>query len=483
MKFLRLLLLTLILINADKAFTREIYYSPYEKFEFRGGDFSVVGKSGGRLYVYRGSNEGFYLDAYDEKMERLATIVLDFFPRKIYETRFIPYNDKIVVLYQAIESGKVVQYAALLDNMGMLKKGPINIDAVKSGFWGPNRDYFSSAVSDDKTKIAIYAANKKNSSMDVHVVWMDDDLNKLNSSELQFEADNYMEYGDGMIANNGDFYMSVYTPTGSKNYTDQIWLLAAAPGAKSFNRHKLPLNEKYAAGTYMKLDNLNNRIYVGGFYSDKKNGNLEGVLYAYFDIAKQAYENRKNIAFDPMLRTATGERNKKKAMNNYQVRNLIVKNDGGFVMVAEDYYITTRNTFNPGLGYYSWYYPAMSSTIREYHYGDIVALSYDATGTKDWHTFVRKDQYSQEDGGIFSSYALVNTGGMIGFLFNDFNSSRSRIQLASLAADGSSNMVSLASNKSDDPDWLPRSGKQIASREVVVPCLRKRQICFVKVVL
>jgi hypothetical protein len=34
----------------------------------------------------------------------------------------------------------------------------------------------------------------------------------------------------------------------------------------------------------------------------------------------------------------------------------------------------------------------------------------------------------------------------------------------------------------DNPDWLPKAGKQVAARVLIVPCLHKRQICYAKVV-
>jgi hypothetical protein len=182
------------------------------------------------------------------------------------------------------------------------------------------------------------------------------------------------------------------------------------------------------------------------------------------------------------MRNATGGSSKKRAFNDHQVRQLIVKNDGGFLLISEDYFVTTRNSYSPGFGYYSFYYPTMGATVREYHYNDIMVLSYNPSGQMEWDTFIRKDQYSQEDGGMFSSYALINTGGAIGFLFNDFNTSRSRVQLATMDASGRTDIHSLAPGDGQDADWLPRSAKQIAAREIIVPCLRKRQICFAKIV-
>lgn len=90
-------LLVLLLMSAG-VFAQEVLYTEYEKFDFRSGEFSVVGKVGNKLYVYRGSSEGYYLDAYDDNMHRLATVILDFLPRRCYGTKFITYKDRMVVL-------------------------------------------------------------------------------------------------------------------------------------------------------------------------------------------------------------------------------------------------------------------------------------------------------------------------------------------------------------------------------------------------
>jgi hypothetical protein len=244
------------------------------------------------------------------------------------------------------------------------------------------------------------------------------------------------------------------------------------------------LNGLFSATPFLKVDNAAGRVYISGFYSTKKNGHFDGILYGYYDEATATIQSRRTIAFDDRLREATGDRNRKRAFNAFDVRQLIVKNDGGFVMVSEENFITTRHGYTPGWGYYSFYYsPYLSPSVREYHYDDILALSYDADGNREWHAFVRKSQYSQEDGGIFSSYALVNTGSSLGFLFNDFNRARSNIQLATMDDRGGVSTQAFASEAPGTPDWLPRSAKQISAHELVVPCLRRRQLCFARIVL
>jgi len=459
-----------------------ILYSKYDKFDFRTGEFSVVGKVDGRIYVYRGSAEGYYLDAYDGNMQRLATVILDFIPRRAFGTKFITYPGKILAFYQVTESGNVKQYAAVLDETGRLLKRPVLIDEVKASFLGGRSGLYNYAVSSDKQQIVVYGAGTRGAELKAKVIWLDTALQKQSVTQADFTADNDLAFGSGIVDDKGHFFLPAYTPYGSRDYADRIWLLTLTTGSKIFKEAEVPLGELFASGTYMELAKTNDKIYVGGFFSDRKNGNFEGVLYTYYDIADNTFKDFKSIRFTDKMRTATGERSKKRAFNEFQVRQLIVRNDGGFVMLTEDFYVSTRNSYNQGFGYYSWYYPSMSASVREYNYGDILAMSFNGNGEPEWAKFIRKEQYSQEDGGLFSSYALINTGGSLGFLFNDFNMNTSKVQLATLDANGNVTMDLLTTFKREDPDWLPKSGKQVSAREFVVPCLKRNQICFAKVV-
>lgn len=460
---------------------QEVLYSQYDKFDYRNGSYSVVGMCGGNLYTYIRNEDGSRLDAYNDSMVKIASVILDFFPQRIYQVRFITYPDKIMVLYQALESNKVVQYAALLDENGLLKNKPIELGNIRTGIFGATKTYFSSAYSDNKKAILIYSATEKGNEINFDGKWLDDNGTITKKSKATFKTDNPPEHGEVNIANDGTVFMAAYTPTGSQNYADQYWLLRLAPGATRFEAKELELGERFATSGYTKIDNLSNRVYFGGFYSDKKNGHFDGIIYAAYDIATNEYSTKRFMPFDNEMVKAAGARQKNYSFDNYVARQLIVKNDGGFVFISEVNYVTTRSSFAPGFGYYSFYTPYMNSSVREYHYNDIMALAYDKNGVQEWNSFVHKQQYSQEDEGVFSSYALLNTGGTLAFLYNDFDPRHSRIQLATISADGKSETHSLAAEGNDNPDWLPRSCKQVAGRILVVPCFHKKQICFARV--
>lgn len=471
-----------IIISAVAVHAQDVIYSPYKKFDFRGGDFSIVGKSGDRIYTYRGSAEGYYLDAYNDSMQLMATVVLDFFPRRIYEAKFITYTDHIILLYQGVEGNKLTQYAALLDATGRLKKGPVALDNVKTGIFGPNRTYFAYGISDDKKNIIVYSTKTKGNELEFDGKWIDDQLTISKRSHATYKTQNDIESGEAIVANNGDLYFSVYTPTGNKSYSDQLWMLTLKNNDNKFTASEFPLKDIYATSLFLKIDNVNNRMYAGGFYAEKKNGSYSGVLYGYYDLSTDSLVVRKQLPFDEKLLSQSGKNNKKRAFDNFRVRQIIIKNDGGFVMLSEYYYYDVRTSYAPGMGYYSFYYtPYSTQEIREYHYNDIMALSYDGDGNRQWNSFIYKEQFSQEDGGLFSSYLLLNTGGMLGFLFNDFNDRNSQAALATIDGEGKVAIHSFANGGKNAPDWMPRSGKQVSAHEIVVPCLRKREICFAKI--
>lgn len=483
MNYIRPALLLLMAICIGKAaIAQEVTYSQYDKFDFRNGDYAVVGMIGDRLYNYRNTSDGAMLDAYDDSMNKIATVLLDFFPQKIYQTRFIAYTDKIIILYQSLEGNKVVQYAALLDEKGRLKNKPIELGEAKTGILGATKTYFSSAVSENKKSILIYKANDKGHEIEFEGKWLDDNLTITKRSHTSYQTDNAVEHGEVNISNEGTIYMAAYTPVGSQNYADQYWIMTMAPGGNKFDAKELPLDNRFAASGYMKIDNINQRVYFGGFYASKKNGGYDGIIYSCYDITAGSFSVNKFIPFDEDLIKSTSAKHKNHAFDNYEVRQLIVKNDGGFVLVSEIHYLTSRSNYVPGFGYYSYYNSYNNTIVHEYHYNDIMALSYNKDGQRDWAAYIPKEQYSQEDNGVFSSYALLNTGGTLAFLFNDFNINHSRIQLATVEAGGKTDIHAFATEGNDEPDWLPKAGKQVASRILIVPCFHKKQICFAKVV-
>lgn len=467
-----------LLPSSSKA--QELFYSNPEKYSFQNGDFVVVGWSGDLIYTYRASKEGYFLSAYNDSMRLIAQVNLDFFPQKIYDVRFINYPDKIVVLYQAVQSNDVVQYAALLNDKGLLQGRPITLGSAKTGWFAGKKEYFSYAVSEDKSKIMILGWGKKDNSFTT--ILIDEGLNILNRSNQKMIKENQQNFRQALLSNSGELYLTTYSEVGNKGYSEEVNVFYLSPDSKKLQQKTIPLDGIYMSGLYSKLNFNNNEMVSIAFYSNQKSGNLEGVVYAIFDPVAQSFTKVNKVPFDNKLKSAADGKNKKKVFNNFEVRKIILKNDGGFLLVSENAYITSRSNNTSGYGFYSSYYysPFGNTTIREYVFSDILVMDFDQNGDRLWFNFIRKNQYSQEDNGLFSSFAFLNSGVDIGFLFNDFSSRNSSLVLSILNKNGQVDYTKLQSGELRAGDWVPRYAKQTDVKEWIVPILKGNSLSFVR---
>ena len=192
----------------------------------------------------------------------------------------------------------------------------------------------------------------------------------------------------------------------------------------------------------------------------------------------------------------------KMAFNDYFIKNIITRKDGGFIIGSEAYYTTSRfNNWNrwdymygsPYMSsynnnyYYSPYYrnnfwnSRMSSnqSVR-YHADNIAVLSFDSNGKQEWNNVMGKEQYDDESDDLLS-YQLMNTGGQIHFLFNQQERRNNLLSDYSITPDGAMTRNPTLKNLDKGYEFMPQHGKQVSSRQMIVPCLYRNYICFAKI--
>src|SRR5690606_2727233 len=94
---------------------QKLFVSNAQKLNLQSNSIEVLGKVGERMYTYRASKDGYYLDAFNDSMKLKATITLDFLPEKLVDIGFVPAEDGIKVVYQQSYNSQLVVYVAQLD--------------------------------------------------------------------------------------------------------------------------------------------------------------------------------------------------------------------------------------------------------------------------------------------------------------------------------------------------------------------------------
>lgn len=482
-KIFRFFLLSLLCTASfSGALAQQVQYSAYSDFSIKDGNIAVVGKTGGRIYTFRGDANGYFLDAWNDSMQLVATVILDFLPSKIYDTQFSIAGDSITLLYQYLQGRDLFMYGALLDGQGRLLHRPLKLDQKRTGFLGVGTEYYNFLVSDDKRSLSVFSVTDDTRELETKAVIFRNDLSNLRRISSTVKRAGNLLAVRPVLTNKGDLVIPVRQATGRRDAYDKLFLLRFAENSKAPSVIPVPLTDAFVEEPFIRTAPGDGHVYVAAFYATRKNGNPDGLLYAGFD--GQTFDSIRQIQvpFDDRLRAMTGERSLRHAFANQHLRQLIIRNDGGFVAISEENYVNTRSSYSPGWGYYSVYGPFMGGPqVREYFYNDILALSVDSSGAMQWPSFIRKEQYSQEDGGLFSSFAFVNTGASLGFLYNNFNQQRSSITLVQVADDGLQQSRNFDIEGELAPDWVPRMAKQVSAREVIVPCLMRKKICFARV--
>lgn len=170
---------------------------------------------------------------------------------------------------------------------------------------------------------------------------------------------------------------------------------------------------------HVKVDNVHKRYFLTSFYYAKKRGDIEGFYFYVWDKTTKQSVLQNSIALgEELRREAKGDNaNVKTAFNDYFIRNVIVKRDGGFLINTESYYTISRgsswNRWNYLYGmpmstydYYSLYSPYYSSwywrdrfnnrqNVR-FNADNITILSFDKTGKLEWNSVIHKEQFDDE---------------------------------------------------------------------------------------
>ena len=135
------------------------------------------------------------------------------------------------------------------------------------------------------------------------------------------------------------------------------------------------------------------------------------------------------------------------------------------------------------LNYYRYWdpYNRYGSVNTTRHYAEnIVILSFDNTSNLQWSNVIRKTQFD-DNTDVFLSYQIFYSGSEVRFLFNQLERREQLLNSVSVNAAGQMKRDPTLKSLDRNYEFMPRYGKQVGTKQVVLPCMYKNYICFAKV--
>jgi hypothetical protein len=386
------------------------------------------------------------------------------------------------------------------------------------GGFGDNKIY-TTVWSDDEQQVMVFKINRRDERRLNFTLLRfngkDADLRLAEKNELSLassERDRESVFTEFIIDNDGDFVFGKMGRAGSREYINRLDVYVKRPGQDTFISRNLPLNDKTLDEVKIKADNVNKRFIFNSFFYQQKRGNIDGIVNLVFDKKEQKISAVGTVVFNDTMRLDARSENAptKQAFNDYFIKQVIPKRDGGFAVLAELYYTSSRqsqsgwnrwdylygyNYFNPNaLMYYTpysgigprWMDPwnrwgnNLGNTMVRHYAENVVIMSFNKDAQLEWSNFVRKTQFD-DNSDIFLSYNIFFTGREVRFLFNTLERRELLLNSVTVNAEGVMKRDPTMKSMDRNYEFMPKFGKQVGANTVVLPTMYKNFICFAKV--
>lgn len=484
----------------------------------------VVGYDETGIYAIKRQNKGLYslnttftLVKYDKKMNESVSVEIDLEEQnKKKSLEFIVQLNKELYLFSSFTNQKLKTNFLFVQSINKHKLTPNN-DIKKiaeidySGNSKNNSGDFSYELSRDSSKVLIYynLPYDKGESEQFGFHVYDNNFNQvwekkvtLPYKEELFDVEDYEVDNDGNVYLLGLMYKDKRKSKrhGEPNYQYQI--LCYHNNGSEMKEYPIKLEGKFLTDMQIAI-NEKNEIICGGFYSNEGTYSIIGSYFLKLsgETKEIMTKSFKEFGIDFITQNMT-ERQEKKTKKKeekgkdvelfeYDLDNIIIKDDGGAILIGEQFFIRVRTyTTTDSQGRTS------TRTVYYYYYNDIIAINMSPEGNIEWTEKIAKRQVTTDDGGFFSSYALAVVGDKLYFVFNDhpenlyykgegklknFNKGKeSLVVLVELDSSGKQTREALFSSKEADILTRPKVCEQISKNEMALYGQRGKTHRFAK---
>jgi len=282
-------------------------------------------------------------------------------------------------------------------------------------------------ISRDSSKIFVYydEVQKNKEKKEYVFIVMDRDLNILWEKRIiePYVEKKFIVY-DLDVDNDGNVHALIklykegtkQIKDGEINYSFRIF--SYLKKGKEVKEYSIGMKEKFLVDMKIAINDDQDVICVG-FYADISNyyTNYDGSFFMAIDRDTREIKAKNFKEFDlDFFKSNLSAKGKQKAnkkadkgenlaFSNYDLKNIVFRDDGGVVLIAELSFVT-----------YLTYKDGTTTTI--YHKGSIIVVNINSKGNIEWNKSINKMQKSYNMD-WYTSYALAVVNDKLYFVFYD----------------------------------------------------------------
>lgn len=448
-----------------------------------------------------------------------SVIILEHFNRKMNQTKSVEinltkdYDDRtFFCLYHLNnelyllstyndESKRILSlYAQKVNKQTLIPEKNISLLTEQKYNGTRNTGFFSTSLSKDESKLLVYYKlyTSKYDTETFHLLVLDNNLSKIWDKEINlpyneklFIVQDFVVDNDANVHIVGKLFEDKLREEkkGEPNY--QFNVMSYRNNGSDFQNYTIDIPGIFITDIMIAI-NSEDDIICGGYFSEERTSSIKGSYFLKINNETKKIENREFQEFSiDFLTEDMSEREEEKIKNKaakgkdvelarYQLNEILLREDGGAILVGEQHYITTTTRTDAN---------GMTYTTTNYHYNHIIVSNISTDGKIEWSRKIPKVQISSNDGGYYSSYALAAVDDEMHFIFNENPKNMSRakgeriknvipkkavVAIATLDISGLIKKKELYSLGSTDCIIIPTVSSQISKNELVLFGVNKK---------
>ncbi|MBL4709445.1 MAG: hypothetical protein JKY48_13490 [Flavobacteriales bacterium] len=446
----------LLLVGQSKSEKVDIKWGIEQKVSKKTVLDNIIGSDESGIYIIKKNHKGkipILIERYDHDMNLSKSVPVTLGEKKKARSyqAVTEVNGEILLFSTILDKGSKTNLLFVqtlnkktLKPSSILKKiGEIDYENGSKR----NSGSFRYEVSNNKKKILIYykLPYEKGGKEKVSYHIYDSKLNLLWEKDLTlpYKQELFTVF-DYEVRENGDLYLlsRIYKDkvrevrNGKPNY--EYLIIAYTDKGNSVTEFPIAIKEHFLRDMQIAV-NKNGDIICGGFYSENQvsiskranafeqnsistNSSIKGSYFLKIDGKTKEIISKsfKEFGLDFITENLTDRQEKKvkrkKAkgkrveLYQYALDNIVLREDGGAILVGEQYYVQITTTTNS---------QGQTNTSYHYFYNDIILVKLSPSGEIDWTEKIAKRQHTVNDGGFYSSYSLSVVNDNLYFVFND----------------------------------------------------------------
>jgi hypothetical protein len=438
--------------------------------------YDILPNIGSNTILYNDKGIEHQFEIYDANLRYKSTVTPEFEKKNIQPIGLLSQDSSIYYFYTYREDEFLVTKGLRFDQFIQVAD-TLTLSVKEKKFISSNPRF---AHSDDQSKVLIFTPDDKKINLklvDISSFTLLYDFN-LTVEGINLKSD----FEKLVVSNDGQVYIAARPSSFWNKAESNGFSIIRIKNKEDVAVHHFSPESDDIVQLMLDADNANQRIVLAGFTTTGDETRANG--YFGFSIDPETLPDDAEILinrFTPeFIADITGNKpGKMKELHDFSIKHLVVRQDGGVILVCEQVreFIRRGQMNVPGQFGNNF---GMRGLIDYYH-EDVLLLANYPDGKEHWQKVLFKKQFSQDDNAIYSSFCLFKTPSRLHLIYNDEIKNNNTVSEYVIDPLGNAERKSVLSTEYQNLRLRFKEAIQTGANTLIVPSEKNWKINLVKI--